>query len=73
MQVKICTVIETIVEIDPENTDDFECAKREIFNRYVKSEDHPKGVEETRAAQASAVVHDTILRSRVRHSFTEVK
>lgn len=73
MQVRLITTVETIIEIDPESTDDFETAKREIFNRLKKCAEEEDVAEEVKSAHSDSVVFDSICTQSVTHSFEEVK
>lgn len=72
MQVKLVTTIETIIEVDPENTEDFETAKSEIFNNFNESfeDEH---VEDVTSAHQSAVIFDKVIGHEVHHSFQKVE
>ena len=72
MQVKLITTIETIIEINPENTDDFEIAKREIFHNYIETQEDTVA-DDLKDAHQSAVIYDTVIAQSVTHSFEEVK
>lgn len=72
MQVKLVTTIETIIEVDPENTQDFETAKCEIFNNFLENfeEEH---VEDVTSAHQSAVIFDKVIAHSVEHAFKKVE
>ena len=77
MQVRLVTTIESIIDIGPANTDNFETARREIFNRYNEALDQDgeqsQYIQAVQAIQSGCVVYDTIRSQTVRSSFEEVK
>lgn len=72
MQVKLITTIESIVDIDPENSEVFETVKREIYGRFLE-DSHDDIAEEVLSAHQSSVIFDTVRTQTVTHSFEEVK
>lgn len=74
MQVRLITTVETIIDIDPENTDNFQTAKSEIFdNNFQELEDLDDAADDIKSAHQSAVHFDHIRTQTVSHSFEEVK
>lgn len=74
MQVKLITTVETIIDIDPENTEDFETAKREIFGNFNdQCDEEDDACGDIKSAHSAAVVFDTIRAQSVTTSFEEVK
>lgn len=77
MQVRLTTTISTIIEIDPENTDEFETAKREIYTKYVEATEQDaeqdQFIEAVKQLQYGAAHLDTVIATEVTHSFEEVK
>ena len=77
MQVKLITIIETVIEIDPENDPTFEEAKREIFGSLQEAIERDGNqdqyVEAVQCLHTGAVVYDKVLTATVTHSFEEVK
>ncbi|MBO6279374.1 MAG: hypothetical protein J6N20_18440 [Pseudomonas sp.] len=74
MQVKLITIIETIIDIDPENTCNFETAKGEIYiNHLLENEELDNVADDVKSAHSDAVVFDTVRAQSVTHLFEEVK
>ena len=74
MQVRLITTVETIIDIDQENTDKFEAAKAEIFdNTFHEFPDFDEITEEVKSAHIAAVVYDKVRSQSVTHTFEEVK
>jgi hypothetical protein len=73
MQVKLTTVVETIIDVDPENTEEFDTAKAEIFvNSFISKHDEDS-LEDIKAEHSEAVVFDHVRCQTVTHSFTKVE
>lgn len=72
MQVRLITTVETIIDVDPENTVNFETAKAEIYGRLGECDEEDIS-ESIKSAHAEAVVFDNIRAQSVTHSFEEVK
>ena len=72
MQVRLTTIVETIIDTE-ENSPNFEEAKREIFSRYSENPSLEDTVEDLQAHQSNAVVYDTVVTSKVTHSFEKVQ
>lgn len=72
MQVRLKTVVETIIDIDPENNASFEEARQEIFGRLSEF-DQNDIAEDIKSAHSEATVFDSIRTQSVTHSFEEVK
>ena len=77
MQVKLVTTIETFIEVDPENTQDFETAKRKIFGSLQESierdEKQDQFIEAVKRLHYGAVTCDEVTGYEVRHSFKKVE
>lgn len=73
MRVRLTTTISLVVEVNPENTSDFETAKREILGRYGEALDQDaeqeQYIEAVQALQTGAVVHDSVIANEVAHRF----
>jgi hypothetical protein len=73
MQVRLTTTIETIIDIDPENSPSYEEAKGEIFGRFNDQSDSEDTCEDIKAAHSNAVVYDQVRTQSVVSTFEEVK
>lgn len=74
MQVRLITTVETTIEINPENTVNFETAKGEIFvNNLLENEELDNIADDIKSAHQDAVVYDSVRAHSVSHSFEEVK
>jgi hypothetical protein len=74
MQVRLTTIVETIIDIDPENTENFSTAKGEIYvNNYLENEELDNIADDIKSAHQDAVIYDTVRAQSVTHSFEEVK
>lgn len=71
MQVRLVTIIETIIDTE-ENNPSFEEAKREIFDRFNSGIVEELG-EDIQSAHSEAVVFDSIRSQSIEHRFEEVK
>lgn len=67
MQVRIKTIIETIIDLGPGVS--YEEAKGEIFGRYQEDDELEELIENVQARQSNAVVYDEIRGTSVEHSF----
>lgn len=72
MQVKLITVIETIIDCEPEHQATYKQTKDEIFGRFLEGyeEDFSESIS---SAHSGAVIFDTVRTQTVTHSFEEVK
>lgn len=77
MQVRLTTTVETIIDIDPENTESFDTARREIFDRYnealAQDDKQSQYIQAVQAIHSNCVVFDTVRAQTVRSTFEEVK
>lgn len=73
MQVKLITTVETIIDIDPENSTSYEEAKAEILGHLSGTDEDEAFTEDTKNAHHDAVQFDHVRTQSVTHSFEEVK
>lgn len=73
MQVKLITIIETIIDAS-EHSPSYEEAKKEIYTgRFFERDDLDNVADDVKQAHVESVVYDSVRSQSVTHSFEEVK